>query len=85
VYPSQLPAVLTVHTTDGRVLVEEVLVNRGGPGNPLSNDELRQKFVDNTDGLLGPADSDAVIEACARLSTLGSLEDLMSPLRKVAR
>lgn len=85
VYPNQLPAVLTVHTTDGRMLVEEVLVNRGGPGNPLSDDELRQKFVDNTDGLLGPADADAVIEACARLATLNSVAELMSPLRKVAR
>ena len=36
IYPHQFPAVLEVHTTDGRHLVEEVLANRGGDLRPLS-------------------------------------------------
>ena len=40
IYPHQFPAVVTLRTTSGEVLVEEVLTNRGGPARPLSDDEL---------------------------------------------
>jgi 2-methylcitrate dehydratase PrpD len=47
IFPNQFPAVLTVTLHDGRVLVEKVLQNRGGPGNPLSPEELVTKFTTN--------------------------------------
>ncbi|MGE0453147.1 MAG: MmgE/PrpD family protein [Vicinamibacteria bacterium] len=47
IFPNQFPAVLRVRTHDGRELVEKVLENRGGPGNPLSPEELTLKFLDN--------------------------------------
>jgi 2-methylcitrate dehydratase PrpD len=47
IFPAQFPAILTVTTHDGRELVEQVLVNRGGPQNPLSDAELARKFRDN--------------------------------------
>lgn len=50
IYPFQFPAVVTVTTTSGEVLVEEVLANRGGPARPLSDDELATKFRDNVAG-----------------------------------
>lgn len=69
VFPAQFPAVLEVRTTDGQVLREEVFATRGGPENPLSDTELRVKFLDNAtravtvraarraaDGLLALAD-----------------------------
>ena len=85
IYPAQFPAVLTVHTIDGRTLVEEVLVNRGGPGDPLSDTELERKFSDNTAGLLSPADASEVMGTAARLAALGSVAELMAPLRRVRR
>jgi 2-methylcitrate dehydratase PrpD len=48
IFPRQFPAVLRVRLRDGRVLEERVDANRGGPGNPLSADELRAKFRSNT-------------------------------------
>lgn len=54
IFPYQFPAVLTVTTTDGRVWVEEVLANRGGPQRPLSDDELARKFRDNVAGRIPP-------------------------------
>ncbi|WP_067857304.1 MmgE/PrpD family protein [Nocardia shimofusensis] len=48
IFPYQFPAVLTAHLRDGRTLVERVDVNRGGPGNPLSAEELTAKFRLNT-------------------------------------
>jgi 2-methylcitrate dehydratase PrpD len=47
IYPYQFPSVLTVRTRDGRELIEEVLVNRGGPQDPLSDAELLEKFRSN--------------------------------------
>lgn len=47
IYPYQFPAILSVRTHGGDDLVERVLVNRGGTGNPLSDDELLQKFLAN--------------------------------------
>jgi len=54
VFPHQFPAVLTVHTRDRRVLEEAVLVNRGGPQDPLSEDELCRKFRGNSAAVLEP-------------------------------
>jgi 2-methylcitrate dehydratase PrpD len=81
IYPHQFPAVLTVTTTDGRILVERVLANRGGDLWPLSSDELAAKFADNVEGLLEPADAKTVVERCGRLAELHHLDELMAPLR----
>ena len=40
IFPNQFPAVLRVKLKDGRELTKKVLANRGGPGNPLSVEEL---------------------------------------------
>jgi 2-methylcitrate dehydratase PrpD len=58
IFPRQFPAVLRARLWDGRVIEERVAVNRGGPGNPLSADELRAKFLTNSGG---PAVFDAVL------------------------
>lgn len=47
IFPYQFPAVLTVRLNDGTEVTEEVLANRGGNRNPLSDDELVTKFRDN--------------------------------------
>lgn len=52
-FPRQFPAVLRVRMRDGRCYEERVLVNRGGPGNPLSDDELRLKFTLNAARAVG--------------------------------
>lgn len=58
IFPRQFPAVLRARLRGGRVIEERVAVNRGGPGNPLSADELRAKFLANSGG---PAVFDAVL------------------------
>jgi 2-methylcitrate dehydratase PrpD len=44
VFPTQLPAVVRVWTTDGRRLEERAMVNRGSPQRPLSREELLVKL-----------------------------------------
>jgi 2-methylcitrate dehydratase PrpD len=60
IYPRQFPAVLRVRTRDGREWVEEALVNRGGPDDPLTDDELLRKFRDNASRCYGDAAVSAV-------------------------
>jgi 2-methylcitrate dehydratase PrpD len=46
-FPHAFPAVLRVTTRTGEELEARVEVNRGGPRNPLSDEELARKFYDN--------------------------------------
>ena len=47
IFPHQFPAVLTAYLKDGSSITERVLVNRGGPQDPLSDAELALKFESN--------------------------------------
>jgi 2-methylcitrate dehydratase PrpD len=58
IFPSQFPARLRVRTREGRMYEEFVAVNRGGPGNPLTRDELLLKFSGNARRALPPADAE---------------------------
>jgi 2-methylcitrate dehydratase PrpD len=44
IFPHQFPAIVRARTTDGKNHEIRVLVNRGGPEDPLSDDEVAQKF-----------------------------------------
>jgi 2-methylcitrate dehydratase PrpD len=81
IYPHQFPAELSVTTTDGARLQHSVLVNRGGPDNPLTDDELARKFDDNVDGLL---DGAAAAEVRKRALSLGTEPDVHALMAAVA-
>jgi 2-methylcitrate dehydratase PrpD len=83
IFPHQFPAIVTVHTHDGRVLTEEVLANRGGPGWPLSFDELAVKFRDNAGRMLPAAKVAALQETCGRLDALDRIDPLFDGLAAV--
>jgi 2-methylcitrate dehydratase PrpD len=76
IYPAQFPAILTVTTHDGTELEESVLVNRGGPQNPLSDAELARKFRDNAGRLFDPARVGAIEAAVAGLGNGLAVADL---------
>ncbi|WP_040816440.1 MmgE/PrpD family protein [Nocardia concava] len=81
IFPRQFPAVLTASLHDGRTLTERVEANRGGPGNPLSADELALKFRLNTARLLDAATADALSDITFRLAAAPDLNQLLRPLR----
>jgi 2-methylcitrate dehydratase PrpD len=83
IFPRQFPAVLRVRTRDGRELVEEVLANRGGPGRPLTFDELATKFADNATRLLPPPAVAALRDEVSRLDSRPEVTTLLEPLREV--
>ena len=68
VFPNQFPAVLRARLKGGEVREVRVMHNRGGPENPLSDEELRTKFRANAGRAL-PEEQAAKLE-----EALGSLE-----------
>ncbi|WP_404385362.1 MmgE/PrpD family protein [Knoellia locipacati] len=78
IFPNQFPAVLRVALRDGTRREVRVDVNRGGPGNPLSADELAAKFRTNAERSLDDDAAGRVAAAAYALPDGGSVGDLMS-------
>jgi 2-methylcitrate dehydratase PrpD len=81
IFPYQFPAILRIRTQDGRDLVEEVLVNRGGPQRPLTFGELAAKYRDNAQRLLPEASVIDLERQIARLDEIDDIGALLKPLR----
>jgi 2-methylcitrate dehydratase PrpD len=70
IFPNQFPAVLRVKTRDGRWLEERVMANRGGPDNPLSEDELKTKFLLNATRRLNKEAAHSLAETILHLTEI---------------
>ncbi|MGH9109602.1 MAG: MmgE/PrpD family protein [Acidimicrobiales bacterium] len=79
-FPHQFPSVLRVRLVDGSELVEEAMANRGGPGHPLSFEELSTKFEDNASRVLPPDAVAAVERDVAGLDNLAGIDGVFSHL-----
>lgn len=62
-FPHAFSAVLRVRTRGGQVLCERVAGSLGGPGTPLSREQLAGKFRLNAEPVLGAARTAGLIEA----------------------
>ncbi|WP_378738088.1 MmgE/PrpD family protein [Nocardia brasiliensis] len=80
IFPRQFPAVLTASLHDGRTMTERIDVNRGGPANPLSADELATKFRLNTASLLTPTQAADISDGVYRLADTDDLTTLLKLL-----
>ena len=84
IFPFQFPAVLTAHLKDGTSMTEKVLVNRGGPKNPLTDAELALKFESNVRDSLNPDQAREVAHTIFDFATnKTSLANLASLLDQV--
>lgn len=61
-FPRTFPAVLRAHLSDGRVIEERVMYPRGTGKNPLSEADLRRKFVLNASGPISAGRADALAD-----------------------
>lgn len=78
IFPNQFPAVVRVVLGDGTRREVRVDVNRGGPGNPLSADELAEKFRTNAERRLDEDTAAKVAAAASALPKGGPVTGLMS-------
>jgi 2-methylcitrate dehydratase PrpD len=69
IFPHQFPAVLRIVTRGGASLEHRVSVNRGGPDNPLSADELALKFTLNASRSLRSLQVDELRQSVQKLGT----------------
>lgn len=70
-FPRGFGAIVRVHLDDGRVLEERVMVNRGGPERPLSEEELRRKYLLNSTRRVPTATAERAADVVARLELEG--------------
>lgn len=75
-FPRALPGGVRIHTKDGRVIGADLDWQRGGPENPMSPDEVRDKYRSNAELALGADDAAGIERAVMSLPELGDLAEL---------
>ena len=80
IFPEQFPGVLRVRTRDGARHEARVDVNRGGPGNPLTAEELAAKFAMNAQRAL---DDEARAQVAKEVLDLPARADVGAVMRLV--
>ncbi len=67
-----------VETTDGRSLERIVEDSWGGAANPMTSDQLRDKFRDNAALVLGPGAIETLVDMVASLDTVDDVGEIIS-------
>ena len=81
IFPNQFPAVLRARLKGGEVREARVMHNRGGPENPLSDGELKTKFLTNATRALPEGHARKLAEALDSLESAADLGDVMALIR----
>lgn len=81
-YPRGIPNRITVTMADGRTIVREVEFPRGHAHNPMTDDEVEQKFRSMVEPRYGKEVADQVLKACWGLDNLQNAGELLRPLDK---
>ncbi len=76
-YPAAFPGGVKISLKDGRVLEAELPHQRGGPENPLSEDEVRAKFRENSGLACGEAYVEALEDTILHLDEQDSVRGLL--------
>src|SRR5262249_49371281 len=75
----KMTTIIDIHLKDGRTLSGRADFGKGSPANPMSYDEVAEKFRGCADFAGWPrAGADAIIEAVRRLETLQDIRSLMA-------
>jgi 2-methylcitrate dehydratase len=77
-YPKGIPNHLTIELADGTKLDKRVDFPRGHAGNPMSDDEVVEKFMRNARGVVSDETAARIIELGWRLDELDSITPLLS-------
>ena len=80
VFPELQRVIVTITTTDGRELTQQLDYPMGDPRNPLSDRAVEEKFDALAAGVLSAARRKQVKETIWNLESLGKVSDLMSLL-----
>jgi len=81
-YPSAFSGALTIRLDDGRELVHREDVNRGARANPLSPEDVLEKFFANACLATSPTRAEAIVREIEALETRGDLKRLAECLSR---
>jgi 2-methylcitrate dehydratase PrpD len=79
-YPQAFPGGVRIRLASGRVLEADFPYQKGGPENPLSEDEVREKFRGNAGLALGVAEIEVIEERVLGLDEEPDLSAVLAPL-----
>ena len=80
-FPDLQRVIVTVVTTDGEEFTKQVDYPKGDPRNPLTDQEIEEKFDALAEGVLTPETGQRVKEKVWNLEDLESITELMKMLR----
>jgi 2-methylcitrate dehydratase PrpD len=83
-YPAAFPGGVRIRTRDGRTLAADHAHQRGGPENPMSPDDVRQKFRENAGLALDPDEAEQLEDAILALEEQHDLRAALAPLAAAA-
>jgi len=78
VFPALQRVIVRIDTTDGRSFNKQLDYPKGDPRNPLTDEELEEKFSALAEGVLSQGAQNRVREAVWNLERVGSISELMA-------
>src|SRR5438477_11778552 len=81
VFPALQRVIVNITTTDGRAFSKQLDYPKGDPRNPLSDQEIEEKFSALADGVLSPGAQKKLKGAIWGLEKVGSVSKLMALMK----
>ena len=78
VFPALQRVIVHIHTTDGRSFDKQLDYPKGDPRNPLTDQEVEEKFAALAEGVLTPRAQKRVKDAIWNLERVGSVSELIA-------
>jgi 2-methylcitrate dehydratase len=78
VFPALQRVIVRIDTTDGRSFTKQLDYPKGDPRNPLTDQEIEEKFSALSEDVLSPGAQKRIKEAVWNLERVGSVSDLMA-------
>jgi 2-methylcitrate dehydratase len=85
VFPALQRVIVHIDTTDGRSFDKQLDYPKGDPRNPLTDQEIEEKFTALAEGVLSPSAQQRVKDAVWNLERVGSVTELMALMESDAR
>jgi 2-methylcitrate dehydratase len=81
VFPALQRVIVNITTTDGRTLSKQLDYPKGDPRNPLSDQEIEEKFAALAEGVLSTSAQKKLKDAIWNLENIDSVSKLMSLMK----
>ena len=85
VFPALQRVIVNLTTTDGKTFTKQLDYPKGDPRNPLSDQEVEEKFAALAEGVLSPGAQRKLKDAIWGLEKLGSVSKLMGLMKSDVR